>query len=427
VTVEAAGPGSGPRGRLFYGWVMVVALGLSLIVALGSSTYLFGLLIVPAERDMHWTRTELSSVVALSSIVFGVAGLPIGRIVDRSGPRKLMAAGSVLAATCLLLTATIHQLWLLYIVWGLLFGIAGALTSQTVASTTINNWFVRRRGTALAIFVTIMGLSGPVYVPAASWLIQTYGWRVAVSILGLVFLIVPLPLSLLLRHRPEDIGLHPDGAERTAAGDAGKLDVGGSTFREAMSHPFFWILTAATFLSATAFGAVSVHQVPAMIGRGISPVLAGSVVGTLGFLSIPGRFVFNSAGDWFGARRMLIVVIALQAVGIGVLTFAQSLPYLFLYATIYGIAAGSAFGLRAAMMGEMFGRRALGSISAVYFLFIYLATALGPIAAGLMYDRYHNYNLAFQLATALTAVSIVGLLLLPRTPRERERALAVAT
>ena len=86
---------------------------------------------------------------------------------------------------------------------------AGALTSQTVASTAINNWFVRRRGTALAIFVTIMGLSGPVYVPAASWLIQTYGWRTAVTALGLLFLVVPLPLSLLLRHRPEDMGLHP--------------------------------------------------------------------------------------------------------------------------------------------------------------------------------------------------------------------------
>jgi MFS family permease len=426
MTSEPVTAVSRPGGRLFYGWVMVVALGFCLIVALGASTYLFGLLIVPIEHDMHWSRTELSAVVALSSIVFGVAGLPIGRIVDRSGPRRLMAAGSVLAAACLLLTAAIHQLWLLFVVWGVMFGAAGALTSQTVASTAINNWFVRRRGTALAVFTTIMGLSGLAYVPGASWLIQTYGWRTAVSILGVLFLVVPLPLSLLLRHRPEDMGLHPDGAERTAAAAAG-VDVGGATFREAMRHPFFWILTGSTFLSATAFGAVSVHQVPAMIGRGISPVLAGSVVGTLGFLSIPGRFLFNSAGDWFGSRRMLIVVISLQALGIGVLTFARALPFLFLYATIYGIAAGSAFGLRAAMMGEMFGRRALGSISAVYFLFIYIATALGPIAAGMMYDHFHNYDFAFQLATLLTAVSIVGLLQLPRTPREAAPPVAVSS
>jgi MFS family permease len=181
-------------------------------------------------------------------------------------------------------------------------------------------------------------------------------------------------------------------------------------------------LTGSTFLSATAFGAVTVHQVPAMIGRGVSPVLAGSVVGTLGLLSIPGRFLFNAAGDWFGARRMLIVVMALQALGIAVLTFATSVPLLFLYATIYGIAAGSAFGLRAAMMGQMFGRRALGSISAVYFLFIYTATALGPIAAGLLYDRLHGYTVAFELATVLTAVSIIGLAMLPLAEQPRASA-----
>ena len=405
------------RGRIFYGWIIVVALGCSLVVSQGAALYLFGLLIVPITAELHWDRASLAAAFSISSFVLGVAGIPIGRIIDRQGPRRVMIIGSIGSALCLVGVARVHQLWAVYLLWGVGFGVAGALTSLQVASTTVANWFVRRRGRALAVMTTINGLTAPLYVPAASWLIVHTGWRTAVTLLGLIFLVVPLPLSFLLRQRPEQVGLNPDGDVAVERSE-GKPAVTGFSFRDAMRHPAFWTLTLTSFFSATALGAVTVHQVAHMIGRGVSPILAGSVVGTLGLLSIPGRFFFNASGDWFGARRMVIAVIATQAIGLGILTAATTITWLFVYATIYGIAAGSAFGLRAALMADMFGRRAYGSIAAVFQLFLYTGTALGPIGAGILFDRFGNYTLAFTIATAMTAASLIGLVLLPRTSLE---------
>jgi MFS family permease len=388
-------------------------------VSQGATLYLFGLLIVPMQEELGWTRVSLSGAFSVASLILGLAGLPIGRFVDSRGSRMPIAIGSVLAAGCLIGLAASTQVWQLYVYWGLGLGLAGALTSMQVASTTVANWFVLRRGTALALLTTIVGLAAPVYVPAASWLIVHTGWRQALLLLAAAFLLVPLPLSTMIRRRPEDIGLNPDGESYLVQGRHHQVEEGFS-LSEALAHRSFWTLTLTTVLSATAFGAVTVHQVAHMIGRGMSPGFAASVVGTLGLLSIPGRFFFNAAGDRFGARRMVITVIAIQAFGIGILTLATSPAWLFAYAVTYGIASGSAFGIRAALMANMFGRRAFGAITAVYQLFIYIGTAAGPIAAGALFDRFRNYNIAFALATLLTALSIIGLVLIPRTRLERE-------
>ncbi|MBJ7600629.1 MAG: hypothetical protein DLM67_20565 [Candidatus Nephthysia bennettiae] len=400
---------------------MVAALGAGLIVGQGATLYLFSLLLVPMQKELGWSRAELSGAYAMSSLVLGLAGLPVGRLIDRSGPRAPWMTGAALGALCLLAVSLIHQPWQFYLFWGLGLGVAGALMSLQVASTTVANWFFRRRGRALAILTVLVGLTAPLYVPAASWLITHLGWREAVAILAIAFVAVPLPLGLLLRRRPEDVGLRPDGDPAPVGGTEKSPDLDAFAFREAMRSPAFWTLTISTLFSATALGAVTAHQVAHMIGRGTDPNVAASLIGVLGLLSIPGRFFFIAATDWLGARRMLVSVIGIQTVGLVILTLGHSTAWFLAYSIVYGAAAGSAFGVRASMMAAMFGRRAFGSISAVFQLFVYVGTAIGPIGAGLLYDRLHSYDVAFTIATLMTGATIAGLLLIPRTRLERRQ------
>jgi MFS family permease len=407
--------------RIFYGWIVVTAIGIGLVISQGTSGFLFSLVLLPMESDLGWSRAQLSGAYSLSLLVLGLVGIPIGVMSDRRGPRFLIMAGSVLAAASLLGIAAATELWQLYLFWGLALGLATGLNSQLVGSTTIANWFIRRRGTAIALLTSIVGLSAPIYVPLVGWLVFHVGWRTALGFVALGFLLIPLPLAMLVRRRPEDMGLMPDGQGRAEV----KVPVlSGYSLQEAMARQAFWMIGLGSVLSSLAWGAVNAHQIAFMVGRRFDPLLAASVVGTVGLLSVPGRFLFNAASDWIGPRRLIIVVAGLQAAGIGILTEAVSATWLVAYSIIYGSAAGAMFGLRSTLLAHLFGRKAYGAISGVHQAFIYVSSAVGPFAAGLMYDHFHDYRLAFSVATMMTAAAVVALLFVPSTDLELGSRLA---
>lgn len=402
--------------RVYYGWVVASAIGVGLIVSVGTSSYLFALVLLPMQHDLGWSRAELSGAYSLSLLVLGLGGIPIGILVDRLGPRLFLIAGSLLAATSLVAISATTQLWQLYLSWGVGLGLAIALSSLVVGSTTIASWFVRRRGTAIALMTSLLGLSAPIYVPVVGWLVLHAGWRAALGLVAVAFLVVPLPLALLVRRRPEDMGLLPDGQARTAVEH---LPLTGDTLRQSMAGRAFWMVALCSVLNSLAWGAVNAHQIAFMVGRGFDPLFAASVVGTVGLLSVPGRFAFNAASDWLGPRRLMILVAALQAAGISILTAAASAGWLVAYSIIYGSGAGAMFGLRSSLLAHLF-----GAISGVHQAFVYVASAVGPLAAGLMFDAFHGYNLAFTLASIMTAAAVVALLLVPTTDFERRDLVA---
>jgi MFS family permease len=407
-------PPDGPApGRLYYGWTLVGALGLTTIVSYGTTQYLFGVLLVPIQHETGWSRGAISGAYSLSFIAVGVAGIPIGRLVDRHGARVLMAGGSALGAFSLIALAQVHELWQLYVLWAAGLGLSMALTFYSVSFVVVANWFQRRRGAALALLTLVGGLASPVYIPLAGLLVASVGWRGTVVVMGLSQLLIALPLhATLVRRHPEDLGLRPDG---DAEPDERNLP-GGAALGAALGRAAFWMLTLSGTLSLAAGSAVNAHQVPYMIGRHYSPVLAASMAGLIGLASLPGRFALNTISDRIAPQGLLAACIAAQALGVALLATAGSLPLLVAYVAVYGLSFGAISPLRASVMAQHFGRSSYGSITGAQGVAIWLGAGLGPLAAGWLYDRTGTYALALGLAVAALALSSLAIACTPAPP-----------
>lgn len=383
----------GPYNR----WYVAVGLGVATIVSYGITQYLFGVLVVPIQHDLGASRAAVSGAFSGSVAVWGLLGVPVGRLVDRYGARWLMTAGSLLGAGSLFALARIHTLWQLYLLWSGGLGLAMALTLYSVTFTVIANFFVARRGTALAVLTTIGGLSSPIYIPASGWLVAHLGWRHSLDVLALTVLLVALPIHALVVRRPPAAAV-----------------LEGTPLGHALRGRVFWLLTLAAGLSLMAATVVFAHAVAFLISRSYPAVTAAGLVGLVGLASLPGRFVFNVVSDRFGPQGLLALCTFLQGVGLVALLMAGPSIWVFAFVAVYGLAFGAISPLRAAVNAEHFGRRAYGAITGAQNLPTQLLSAVGPLLAGYLYDVLGNYHVAFSLTAGAFFAAALLILLTPR-------------
>jgi MFS family permease len=398
-------------GRLYPGWTLVWALGVTTTISYGTTQYLYGVLVVPMQRELGFSRALLSGALSLALLTAGLLGLPIGRLVDRRGARGPMTAGSLLGGLGLVAAAQVSALWQLYAVWSGLLALSMALTLYPVTFTVVTNWFTRRRGSALALLTLLGGLASPIFIPLAGLLVERAGWRDTLLVFGLLQFTVALPIhALVVRRRPEDMGLLPDGDGSPAPDSPGA----GATLRHAVAARPFWTLTAAFSFGWFAHSVILVHQVAYLIGRGFDAVLAATLAGLLGVASLPARYLLNRISERVSPQALLAACYATQAVGVGLLGWAASPLVVWAYVAVYGAAFGAISPLRASTMADQFGRRDYGAITATSGVPIAVAGAVGPIAAGVLYDRAGSYAPALALTAGAFVLSALIVALTPR-------------
>ena len=408
-------PGARRESR-YYGWRLVWALGATTIVSYGTTQYLFQVLVVPIQHDLGGSRAEISGAYSLSFVSAGLIGLAAGRIVDRRGARLLMALGSLVGGLALVALSQIHELWQLYVLWAGFIALSNAFTFYPVTFIVITNWFVRRRGSALALLTLLGGLASPIFIPLAGFLVGSgLGWRGTVLLFGLLQIAIALPIHLfVVRRHPEDHGLRPDG--ELAGGEPGPAAHSGAGVREAFARTAFWTLTLASALGLLAHAVLLTHQVAYLIGRGFDPRLAATAAGLLGVASLPGRYVINRISERVNPQILLGLCALVQAAGVALLAMAAGQALLWAFVVVYGAAFGAISPLRASTMADQFGRRAFGAITSAQGLVVAIAAAAGPVLAGTLYDRTHTYELALWLTSATFVVAALATFLTPAPP-----------
>jgi MFS family permease len=394
------------RERPFYGWTIVVALGVTTILSYGTNQYLFGLLVDPLARELGWDRASIAFAYSGVVLVSGLAGLGLGPIIDRLGARVLLATGSLINGLSLVVLAHVHELAGFDLLWTFGFGLGSALTFYPVTMTVVANWFARRRTQAFSLLSFMGAFSSTITYPIAGVLIAHFGWREAVTILGIVQLVVAFPLhALVVRRRPEDIGLFPDGARSAGA----STPESGVAYRTAMRSAAFWLLTLALALGAFASTGMVLEHVAYLIARGYAPAFAATLVGLFGLAYLPGRAFIAWSGERISLALLFAAAFALQAIGIVVLVKAPSLPGVIAYVCTFGAAYGATFPLRGALMAQRFGRRSYGAIIAAQGVPVGIGAALGPVVVGRLIDA-HGYGAAFGacIAALVAAAAIVA-------------------
>jgi len=428
---------------LFYGWWVVFASGGIIFLTGGTFFYGFGTLITPMTKEFGWSRAAIAGAFSLRTELGGVGAPVAGYLVDRMGPRRLVLVGVFLVGTGFILLSRVQEVWHLYAVAAFI-AIGMSATAGPVAMTAVAHWFQKKRGRALALMTVGGGSSGVMVVVLAS-LIAAFDWRTALLIMGLIQWADCIPLALVVRNRPQDLGLLPDGepalpVERQVAADERRAPAGdaegpgygvaarqdeGFTIGQALRTRSFWLLAVA--MSLIGFGSVAIiaHQVAFLEeSMGFSPLMASVVQMGVPIVSLAGRLGFGWMADYVDKRKLLAAAYLFIGVGVILLATVQSAWQVPLYLIIFAPGWGGSISVRPAFQADYFGLRAFGSIQGLMFFVASVGAFAGPIFAGVVYDVVDSYRPAFLIVglASLVAVPLVLMAGKPSAPRGRRAA-----
>jgi MFS family permease len=325
----------------------------------------------------------------------------------------VLAGGALFLGVAVAGMASVTQLWEPYVLYGV-FAAVGMGTIYIPCNTTVVRWFVRRRGFAVGVASSGGSLGTLVLPPLAQFLVAAVGWRAAYVVFGVAIVLVLETVALVMRRDPESMGLHPDGV--AAPRDSGEATDAGWPLGAALRTRSFWML-AATFMATWVPVFVPlVHIVPFARDLGFSPLTAATALSALGAGSVAGRLVMGAISDRIGRRATGVVGTMLQAAAFVAFSVVQSLPAVYVVAVVFGFAYGTVSMLFPALVSDFFGRQQAGAIVGFLFAFAGSAGAIGPFAAGAIYDAYGSYAIAFYTSAAFNVMAAV-LVVLARPPR----------
>jgi MFS family permease len=383
-------------------WQIVAAL---FVVTYCISTPLaaYGVFLPVLAEQFGWSRGAISAALSVNLLVGGVAGFAVGALADRRGPRLLLVVTVTLSGVAFALVSMVGALWQLYLLIGLLGGI-GMSSFYLLSTATVTHWFDERRGLALALVLVGFNLGYITGGPLAAWLILELGWRAAYSVLGggcgLLSFCAAITVRLPRPAEQRDLLRAPPGP--TGGGPAG-----GMTLRQSLSDPRQWGLNLSWLLLGGLAIMISVHAVPFARDRGVSLADASFALTAYGIGSAAGRLISGFVSDRVGTRTTIGAAYVLEMVALVTLLWFPSRGALLASLVIFGAGFAASDTMVVKVIPEVFGLRAIGAIMGVLALGWRLGAAIGPAAAGFLYDLTGSYSIPFGAAPVAVALSWV--------------------
>ncbi len=393
---------------------------------MGGGFYYYGFtaFFIPVAEEFEVGRGTLSLVFGLAGLEGAALGPLQGWVVDRYGPRRIMFAGIAVMGTGFLLLSYAQSIVMLFVYFIVFIAIGAGMGLMSPSFAAVANWFIRRRGAALGIAMSGIAL-GAVLVSLTNFLVETYDWRGAARIIAILVWVIGFPLASLMRHRPEQYGMLPDGAEEPKSTPEGADPALGEidfTAREALATSAFWLIHLFFLMGIFVRTGISVHFIPAMDDKGLSATTAAALLGVFGLLSIPGRFLGGLLGDLFEKRVVTAATAGVQGVAMLLFAWADGIWQITIFLVIYAAAQGGAGPLMFAIRGEYFGRRGFATIGGLGSMLLVFGTIGGPVFAGFSYDATNSYRLVFLTFAGISFISMVPMLLAKRPvpPRPKD-------
>src|SRR3984893_5399560 len=379
----------------------------------------FSLLFPPILDEFGWDTAVTAGIFSFGFLVSALVTPFVGRLMDRRGPALVVEVGVVAMAAGLLLAPLAREAWQLYLTLGALVGGGINCLAYTGQSLYLTNWFVRRRGLALSIAFSGVGIGSITLLPWLQTLIEDGGWRAACVWLGILVLVLLGPLNLLLKRRPEDVGQIPDGTllGGTATDRAANVvdHVWAAvewTLGRALRTGRFWWIAAGYFCGLFPWYAVQVHQTKYLVEIGFSPSEAAWALGAVSLVAIPGQIAFCHLSDRIGLEWVWMignVGFVICYVALVLLRDAPTAPLLFAMVLAQGTLGYSLTSVMGAIPAEIFEGPYYGSIFGAVMVAAIVGGAAGPWVTGVLYDSTGSYSIAFWIAAGCSAVSILAI------------------
>jgi len=364
--------------KLFYGWIVV---GVGIVVScIGVGTMLsLGVFLQPISEATGWSRTGISTAALLNWLCMGIGSFLWGALSDRFGTRAVVLSGGLLLGAGAVTASRAASLGQFQIFFGVLVGLAaGSFYTPLTATTT--RWFTKNRSLAVALVSAGLSLGSTIIGPLARWMTTSYDWRTAMLVIGDLAWLLIIPAALVIR---EPAAPRPGAA---AGGEGGEF-----TVAQALRTPQFAAIALTNFACCAAHSGPIFHMVTHAIDHGIPVMAATTVLSVAGLASLSGRIICGLMADRIGAKRMLLIGLALQAVSVSLYVFTRDLASFYAVAVMFGFAYGGAMPLYAIIVREYFGARIMGTVFGAVGAVATLGMALGPWTGGWLYDSLGSY------------------------------------
>ncbi|GAB4115226.1 MAG: MFS transporter [Roseiflexaceae bacterium] len=393
---------------IYYGWIALYTISVTEVISWGILYYAFSVFVPVIAADLSWPTAALMAGFSLSMLSSGLAAVPVGRWIDRHGPRLLMTIGSITATLLVLAWSMVTELWVFYLIM-IGIGIVSAMVLYEPAFALVAVWFRRRRGQALTILTFFGALASFIFLPLSNWLIDQFGWRMALLALAAILgSCTILPHALVLRRRPADLGLLPDGdslllqsatpAEPQASSSA------------ALRDPGFWLLSVAFTASTIATITQTVHLIPYLLANGHSSGFAAQIAGMFGLMSLIGRLTIGPLGERFPRTWITAILMIMQLLAIGLIAVFPNAIGAWIYILLFGAGSGTMTIMRAALLAERYGASNYGSISGIQNAVTTAARTIAPIGASVIVAWIGGYSGMLWLLVAILACGVAAIL-----------------
>lgn len=416
---------------VFYGWWIVSAAAGLQILQNGLLMQAYGTYVPVLQEEFGWSSTALAAAFSLQRVETGLLGPLQGWLLDRWGPRTVIRVGIIIFGLGFMAFSQVDSLTTFYLAF-MFMAIGATLGGFMSLTTTLVNWFEKRR--AMAISFTQVGMSiGGLLIPLVAWSLVRFGWSVTAFASGVIIILVGLPLAQVMRHTPEQYGMLPDGmtpAEQARLDEVRARAVGSAderfdfTPRQAMRTRAFWFISFGHALATMIVSAVTVHLVVHLNeDMGFTLSGAATIVALMTAITLAGQLVGGFLGDRFDKRKIATLAMFGHASGMLVLAWGDSLIWAVGFAVLHGVAWGMRGPLMQAIRADYFGRKSFGQIMGFSSLIVMTGMMSGPIIAGLMRDHYGNYHYGFTLLAILAAFGSIFFFFgtKPTPPAEKRR------
>lgn len=435
-----------PRTPFYYGWLVLGITALGAFVATSVAGVVLGGIQSFIIDDTGWGRSTIGLAAASGVWLSGLLAPLAGRLTDRYGPRWLMPFGAFVLGVCLVVLGGVNSIWLFFIAAVVGRAVSQPLLIGVVPRTVAVNFFQRRRNLALSLTGVFRPISGAIIIQIISAIAVALGWRAAFRYIGIMSLVLTIPLILLVRRRPEDIGLLPDGARpeqsrvsgaTTRQSDSGRggprrlgpvsggLAENSWTAREAMGTWAFWLVSLTTFLGVTGSSALGFSMVPYLHEE-----VGLSIPQAAGVLSLSTVLALSSLGWGYLADRITPrwCMIAAMSAAAGVVLYLFSVDSLidaYIFGVLWGVLHSSLEVLVYMVLASYFGRSSYGAIAGALRPFEAGGLGLGQSLGPIIYDLTASYSYLILTSVAVHLLAVV-LILLARPPSRPHPGLSQA-
>ena len=383
-----------------------------MLVATTPLFHAMGIWAVAMENAFGWNRTKLSLALTFTRVEGGILGPLEGYLIDKFGTRRMVLIGMLIMAVGWIIFSRINHLFVFYIAY-LVIALGQGLGSWLALNTMINNWFVRKRSMAMGLGNSVSRFGSLILVPLLAWLMdpdfpERFGWSNTSLVIGIVVILLAFPLTRLIRNRPEDHGLLPDGdtpeearkyKEEAVKAGVEQIDF---TVSQALREPSFWLISFGHGFTSMVLLALMLHLAPMMTDEGYSIQTAAYVVSGYTGVSMVFQLVGGYMGDRVPKNVALMVFTMSQALGVLLLTFGPpTLLVAYGFALLFGIGFGGRNPISAAIRGDYFGRKNFGKIMGISQVPMNVLLLIGPVFAGFMRDWKGDYTIAFGVLGVL--------------------------